>query len=260
MHLGGGPTRFAELLDAQLTRRADHRVPRIDHDPGWVLAASPADRPGPVRRVARLARQRSGGNAWLSRGGRPGLHCRCFSWVASTTTRGGSSPDPCGPGSTSPCAPTTARDDHRLLDLRTGTLVRSGLTGSGLRSMRFVSAASPHAMAMRVEGRAGRIEPGDPLRPPTDDHGFMRQEMPGIDLVATGAGDARVVVAAQQRVSVVNGHDVVERLAAWAAPPAGVDGSQLPASTSLRQNSWALTRSWPSTDAPGPRCGRTRRS
>ena len=37
VHLGGGPTRFAELLDAQLTRRADHRVPRVDRDPGWVL-------------------------------------------------------------------------------------------------------------------------------------------------------------------------------------------------------------------------------
>ena len=41
-HIGGGPARFAELLDGQLTRRADHRVPRVDHDPGWVLPLPPS--------------------------------------------------------------------------------------------------------------------------------------------------------------------------------------------------------------------------
>ncbi len=226
MHLGGGPTRFAELLDAQLTRRVDHRVPRIDRDPGWVLPLPP--RTGQVRFAASLG--------WLGNG-RVGTRGSLEEDGPDSTAlflvggvyddEGRILPGPVWTGLDQPVRSNHRTDHHRLLDLHTGTLVRSGLTGSGLRSMRFVSAASPHAMAMRVEGRAGRIEPGDPLRPPTDDHGFMRQEMPGIDLVATGAGDARVVVAAQQRVSVVNGRDVVERLAAWAAPPAGVDGSQL---------------------------------
>ena len=82
-------------------------------------------------------------------------------------------------------------------------------------------------MALRVEAPAGRIELGDTLRPPTDDHGFTREETPGVDLAFTGSDDPRLAVAAQQRVTVVDGHEIVERLAAWAAPPAGVGGSQL---------------------------------
>ena len=113
-----------------------------------------------------------------------------------------------------------------MLDLRTGTLVRGTQTGSGLRSMRFISAASPHAMALRAEAPAGRIAPGDPLQPPTDDHSFTREEMPGTHLAYTGPGDPGLAVAAQQRVTVVDGRQVVERLAAWAALPVGVDGSQ----------------------------------
>jgi len=119
------------------------------------------------------------------------------------------------------------RAEHRLIDLRTGTLVRDSPTGSAQRSMRFVSAASPHAMALRVEAPAGRIELGDLLRPPLGNHGFTREEMPGVDLSFTGSGESRLAVAAQQRVTVVDGHDVVERLAAWAAPSAGMGGSQL---------------------------------
>ena len=38
VHLGGGPDRFAALLDAQVTLRAQRRVPRIDDDPAWVVA------------------------------------------------------------------------------------------------------------------------------------------------------------------------------------------------------------------------------
>jgi len=51
--------------------------------------------------------------------------------------------------------------------------------------------------------------------------------MQGVDLAFTRSGDASVAVATQQRMSVVDGRDVLERLAAWAAPSAGVDGSRL---------------------------------
>ena len=53
--------------------------------------------------------------------------------------------------------------------------------------------------------------------------------MPGADLAFTGSVDQRLAVAAQQRVTTVDGRDIVERLAAWAAPPAGVGNSQLAA-------------------------------
>ncbi|HVA09695.1 MAG TPA: hypothetical protein VNG12_23470, partial [Acidimicrobiales bacterium] len=228
MQLGGGPARFAELLDVQLARRAEHRVPRIDRDPCWVLPLPPQR--GQVRVAASLGCL---GNGWagtrgaLEEGGPDSNPMFLVNGVYDD--QGRILPGPVWSGLDQP-----VRSHHRptayhgLLDLRTGTLVRSGPTGSDLRSMCLVSAASPHAMALRIEGRADRIEPGDPLRPPTDDHGFTREEMPGMDLAVTGAGDARVVVVAlQQRVTVSAGHDVVERLAAWAAPPAGMDGSKL---------------------------------
>ena len=94
------------------------------------------------------------------------------------TTTGSFSRDRCGPGSTLPTV-HHRHAEHRLLDLRTGTLARGSPTGSGLRSIRFISAASPHAMALRAEARAGHIEPGDPLRSPLDAQDFKREEMSG---------------------------------------------------------------------------------
>ncbi len=225
VHLGGGPSRLAELFDAQLTRRAEHRVPQVDHDPGWVLSLP--------QRIAQVRVAESLG--WLGNG-----------WVG---TRGSLEED--GPGSTplflvdgvyddegkilpgpvwtgfNPPTDSHRHTPHRLLDLRTGTLVRGGPTGSSLRSIRFVSAASPHAMALRVEAPAGRIGLGDTLRPPNDDRGFTREDTPGVDLAFTGSDHQRLAVAAHQRVTVADGYEIVERLAAWAVPRADLDGSQL---------------------------------
>jgi len=55
--------------------------------------------------------------------------------------------------------------DRRLLDLRTGTLIRLSDEHAGLRSLRFVSVASSHAMALRAEARSSHIGAGAPLRP-----------------------------------------------------------------------------------------------
>ena len=71
MHLGGGPTRFAELLDAAAHPPSGPPGAANRPRPGLGPTPSPADRPDPGRRVARLPWQRMGGNAWLSRGGRP---------------------------------------------------------------------------------------------------------------------------------------------------------------------------------------------
>ena len=227
MHLGGGPARFAGLLDVQLNRRADHRVPQIDRDPGWVLPL-----PSPIAQV-RVAESLGWlGNGWAGTRGsleEDGPDSTPLFLVAGVYDDDGKIlPGPVWTGLDRPIG-SHRRAGHRLLDLRTGTLVRAGPTKASLRSMRFVSAGSPHAMALRAEGPAGSIEPGDPLRPPTGDHGFTRVDMPGADLAFTGSVDQRLAVAAQQRVTTVDGRDIVERLAAWAAPPAGVGNSQLAA-------------------------------
>ena len=79
VHLGGGPARFLELLEAQLVRRRGHRVPTIDRDPAWVLplplrltheavAASLATLGNGLAADARHARRRgTGRHASLSR-------------------------------------------------------------------------------------------------------------------------------------------------------------------------------------------------
>ena len=165
VHLGGGPARFMELLDAQLSRRAAHRVPQIDPDPAWVVAL-PTERH--KERVAETLGTLGNGSAATrgtreedGEGPRPlprerRLHRRRLTC----------SPDRPGPASN--CATVTRRDsERRLIDLHTGTLVRSANEGAGLRSMRFVSAASPHAMALRAEAVDGPAsDPASPLRPP----------------------------------------------------------------------------------------------
>ena len=226
-HLGGGPVRFADLLDAQLARRAEHRVPGVDHDPGWVL---PLPLPSPIGQVRVAESLGSLGNGWAGMRGsleEDGNGSSPLFLVGGVYDDDGNLLP--GPVWTGLDLPTLHHRDveHRLLDLRTGTLTRRGPAGSGLRSMRFISAASPHAMALRAEALSGHITPGDPLQRPPGIQEFEREETLGTHLAQTGDGGAGVAVAAQQRVTMVDGHQVVERLAAWAAAPFGLHGSQL---------------------------------
>ena len=150
--LGGGPARLLGLLDAQLARRRDRRVPTIDDDPAWVVALPEEET---MRRAAealgtlangwaglRAAREEDGpGTLPLVRRERH-LHRR--------TQRRACWPVRSGPSLTV----SGAGRDERLLDLRTGVLLRTGRDGSPLRTLRFVSAADPWFMALRAEGSA----------------------------------------------------------------------------------------------------------
>src|SRR5581483_7830914 len=90
---------------------------------------------------------------------------------------------------------------HRLLDLRTGVLARAG--AGGLRSVRFVSAARPHALALRAEAVASDFGPDDGTH--TGD----------VQLVRTGAKDGDGIALAVHDDTLVGERHVVERLAAW---------------------------------------------
>ena len=57
--------------------------------------------------------------------------------------------------------------------------------------MRFVSAASPHAMALRAEALEARLEPGDPLRPPGDAVDFEREDRGEVRMARTGRTGGR---------------------------------------------------------------------
>jgi len=225
VHLGGGPVRFADLLDGQLARRADHRVPQVDRDPDWVFPLpSSATQTRVAESLGCLGNGWAGTRASLEEGGPD---------TAPLFVVGGVYDDEgkllSGPAWTALDLPMDHHRpaEHRLLDLRTGTLARSSPKASGPRSMRFLSAASPHAMAMRAEAPAGHIALGAPLRSPPDARDFRQDETLGAHVAQTGSRGQGIAVAAQQQMTVVDGHDVVERLAAWATAPVGVDGSQV---------------------------------
>ena len=74
---------------------------------------------------------------------------------------------------------TRRHTEKRMLDLRGGTLVRLGNEHLGGRSLRFVSMAMPHAMALRAEAPESHLEPGDPLRPPREDVHFECEHCAG---------------------------------------------------------------------------------
>ena len=135
-------TRFAKLLDVQLTRRAEHRVPQIDRDPGWVLPLPP--RIDQVRVAESFGWL---GNGWAGTRGsleEDGPDSTPLFPVSGIYDDGGKIlPGPVWTGLDQPLGSRGRTGHHRLLDLRTGTLARGSPTGSDLRSMRFVSAASP---------------------------------------------------------------------------------------------------------------------
>jgi trehalose/maltose hydrolase-like predicted phosphorylase len=215
VHLGGGPARFAELLDSQLARRAGHRVPEIDPDPAWVVALPNVQA---KERVAEALGTLGNGFA-ATRGSReedgPGT-APLFLVSGVYTEDNRLVPGPNWTGLELESGPDRSTE-RRLLDLRTGVLVRSGNDGNGLRSMRFVSAASPHAMALRAEAVEPCLEPGDPLRAPGDTVDFEREDRGEVRMARTGQSGHEIAVATRERVGTVAGRRVVERTAAWAA-------------------------------------------
>jgi len=107
----------------------------------------------------------------------------------------------------------------RRLDLRTGVLVRHD-DDSGVRTIQLVSAARPHALALRAEGPVDRLDVADPFAaaPPTAE----RVRRGDVDLAWTAApGGGGIAVGVRDRVEVVGARRVVERIGAWAAGPSG---------------------------------------
>jgi trehalose/maltose hydrolase-like predicted phosphorylase len=217
VHLGGGPARFGELLDVQLACRAARRVPRIDPDPAWVVAL-------PTGMAENRVAEALGtiGNGFVAtRGAReedgPGSS-PLFLVSGAYASDGHLLPGPTWTGldrfGDGPKAPS-----HRSLDLRTATLARSEGAGLGLRSLRFVSAAAPHSMAMRAEAMEGSLEPGDPLRPPGPgrDVRFESHDLDGVRIARTRRSGREIAVAARDRVETPAGRRVVERLASWSS-------------------------------------------
>jgi trehalose/maltose hydrolase-like predicted phosphorylase len=223
VHLGGGPEQVIALLDQQLARRAAHRVPQIDRDPTWIvpLPGDPA-RERMAEALGALGNGRSGTRGSWEEAGPEATPMFLVSGVFAQNHHRLPGPLWTEFDLADAALPPTGQ---RVLDLRGGTLFRSGDDATGLRSLRFVSVASPQAMALRVEGPESQLLPGDPLRPPADAGAFVSEQLGDRSGAFTGQRDTGIAVAARDREVTTGGHRIVERLAAWAADPA--DGTRL---------------------------------
>ena len=226
LHLGGGPRRLLEILDAQLGRRRDHRVPSVDPDPAWLvrLPTDPHDQ-RLAEALGSLANGWVGTRATLEEHGPLALPLFAVNGMytagPSTALLAGPQWDGLAISPTDVGAPGMPDQGvtERAVDLRTGALVRRDATG--LRTFRFVSAPRPEALALRAEAPATRLQPGPGLTPPSDPNGtaaFARRRQHGADLARVHTpGDGGITVAARDRDAVVDGRRVVERLVAWTA-------------------------------------------
>jgi trehalose/maltose hydrolase-like predicted phosphorylase len=209
------PGEAAAILDDQLRRRAERRVPAIDDDPAWVVRLPEtsalervAESLGTVsngRAAVRAAREEDGStavpmfavNGAYTDGPLPGLlHGPLWYELAIASPVGG----------------------RRLLDLRTGVLHRAGTTASAFRSVRFVSAAAPHVVAMRAEAVDGVIASSHAVTAPGGDTAFTRSAAGDVEVARTGGnGPSEIVLACRETAQTVDvdARRCVERVAAW---------------------------------------------
>ncbi len=214
-HLGGGPERFGRLLDRQLARRRARRVPIIDEDPAWVLSLPAAPR---MERMAEAIGTLSNGWAGVRATREEGGPDAAPLFVVQGVYTGGEASRLLpGPLWTGLRVGDEGHREHQSLDLRSGVLARGRPGNTGVRSLRFVSAASRHALALRAEGPASHLEPGNGLAAPGDGIGFEQRDCGSAHLARTydldnGAG---ITVAARDWHGTTGRRRVIERLAAW---------------------------------------------
>jgi len=223
LHLAGGPPRFLALLDTQLQRRRDRRVPSVDDDPAWIvpLPASP--------HLARVAESLGTvANGWT--GTRGSLEEDGPGAVPLFLANGSYRSDEsaallAGPHWTLLQVPPRTTPGARHLDLRGGLLVRDADDPAGLRSIRFASIARPRALALRAESREPglapcRIAPDERSAPGTADSGAP-SAAPNVAAVGEPGGPTITVAAVDDVVQSATGCSVVERLATWRASDRG---------------------------------------
>lgn len=199
LHRAGGPEGFNAILDRQLQRLADRRLPAIDPDPTWVVELPlnrSTERAGEA--LGTLVNGYTGTRAAREEDGVGSVPMFMVNDVYD------GSPSPAlvrGPDWTALDAPSERRRQSRRLDLRTGVLVRSSEVDSGIRSFRFASMARPTALAMRAENSEWRTTANGVGQPTAD----------------SGTDACGIATASRDLTSPNNGGAVLERLTAWSA-------------------------------------------
>jgi trehalose/maltose hydrolase-like predicted phosphorylase len=228
IHSGGGPAQLLELLDIQLARRRNRRVPGIDDDPAWIV---PLPGESSMRRAAESMGTLT--NGWA--GTRAALEEDGPGTLPSFTVGGIYVGDAAGSRLLSgpiwtACSVTgrlereeRAERAERAVDLRTGVMVRTTRDAPSLQTLRFVSLAHPEVLALRVEGTPADVDPGSSLAAPPDGIEMERQDRGSVRLARTNTGTGGgITVAAHDQEVTADGQRVIERLATWCAHPSRV--------------------------------------
>ncbi len=216
VHLGGGDATLLALLDEQVHRRRAGRVPVVDEDPGWTVREVGRD---PVRhRVTEtLMLLAEGGIA--TRGAVEEEPSGSVPLVLAAGVYDGTGSGthllPAPPWTGIDVAPPPV-EDVRVLDLRTGVLVREEVdpTGPPLRSARFASADLHGVVALRTEGGPERLRPGPVFRRPPQDraaHGHVED----VEWVRARGSAGGIGAVARQRRRRDGRNVTLERLAAY---------------------------------------------
>jgi trehalose/maltose hydrolase-like predicted phosphorylase len=220
-HLGGGPTRFAGLLDEQLDRHRHRRIPAIDPDPSWVIQES-GDDPLVHRVIETLFTVGAGGIATRGSISEPSANSTPLVLAAGVYqgTNSGQHllPGPVWTGLDIGSPPTA---DVRVLDLRTGVLTLEEHTEAGtpLRTLRFASVTLPGVVALRAEAEVGRLHAGQALR--AADAAIMTEGHSGGRVWARAGhdGNGGIGAVARQHTGRDGGVRTVERIAGYVSDP-----------------------------------------
>jgi trehalose/maltose hydrolase-like predicted phosphorylase len=213
------------ILDAQIQRRASLRVPAIDEDPAWCVAVVSSK----ARRRVDEALLTVGDGHYGTRGSLEELPTGSEPLVAAAGVYEHESGLPrLLPGplwallKLSPWASGDEGHDRRVLDLRTGVLVREHLDEDGvrLRTVRFAALSRPGVMVLSAEGPEKKLRPGPPLRAPIEPH--VAFDVDGGDPLLARTASRRgggIVAAASQRHGSEGELRTLERIAAYVADP-----------------------------------------
>ncbi|GAA4397163.1 hypothetical protein GCM10023168_01860 [Fodinibacter luteus] len=223
--VGGEGSACAAILQEQLDRRREGRIPSIDLDPTWTVTVtgdSLASR-RPLQAVLTVSDSRFG-----TRGVREEDSHGALPRVLAAGVFDDSQDPPAlleGPGWTGLhlLRHLDHSRDRRTLDLRTGILVREQpAEPHALRTVRFATLARPGGAVLRAEGPVDWLHAGAPLLPPATDGTFERFQRDGRSTARTRAEvGGSIAAAAAQRELASDGCRVVERLAFLRADPDG---------------------------------------
>jgi hypothetical protein len=207
-----------DLLDEQVRRRSERRVPPVTEDPGWTVSYSltHGHRAHAVESVLSV-----GDGEVVTRGVmEEDIAGPCVLAGGIYTGEGSAQHLLPGPGWTALSATGPRRGQRRLLDLRTGVLLREETTGTTpLRTLRFASAARPGLQVLRAEGAPARIGAGPALYAPTGTDVEIHGD-DGLTWATAGGEGGGIVAVAAQHEERSDERRVVERLAVYRTDPA----------------------------------------